>query len=115
MRRRITNAIVLAVVVLGLAVGAADCVKADVTVPIDPSLLTIDSTPGVVSWTGNNLTLDISKGGPLYGGYTQTKLLNTSVLPQNVVGMSFDISSSLQNPRVSFGYNVYDSAGYGQG
>jgi hypothetical protein len=84
-------------------------------IPIDPSLFTIESTPGIASWAGNTLTLDLSVGGPLYGGFSQTILLPTSVLPSDIVGISFNISSSLANPRVSFGYLAYDNAGQGQG
>jgi len=84
-------------------------------VPIDPDLFTIESSPGIATWTGHTLTLDLSKGGPNYGGYTQKEVLPTSVLPDNIIGISFRISSSLTNPRISFGYLTYDSGGYGQG
>jgi hypothetical protein len=84
-------------------------------VPIDPSLFTFESTPGIASWAGNTLTLDLSVGGPNYGGFTQTALLPTSVLPSAIVGISFNISSSLAHPRISFGYLAYDNTGHGQG
>jgi hypothetical protein len=86
-------------------------------IPIDPSLFTFESTPGIVRWTGNSLTIDWSVGAPQngYGGFTQTHMLAPSVLPSNIIGISFDISSSLPNPRISFAYLAYNGGGYGQG
>jgi PEP-CTERM motif len=84
-------------------------------VPIDQSLFTFESTPGIASWAGNTLTLDLSVGGPNYGGFTQTALLPTSTLPADIVGISFSISSSLAHPRISFAYVAYDNTGHGQG
>ncbi len=84
-------------------------------IPIDPTIFTVQSSLGIATWQGNSLTLDLEMGGPLYGGFTQTALLPTSALPAGIVGISFAISSSLSNPRISFGYNVTDASGYGQG
>jgi hypothetical protein len=103
-----------ALVVLVLTTGTLDGAQAGL-VPIDSSMFTVDSAPGVASWNRNSLTLDISKGGPLYGGFAQTRQLDTALLPRDVIGISFSISSSLSNPRISFGYLVYDLAGYGHG
>lgn len=86
-----------------------------VTVPIDSNLFTVRSTPGISSWTGDSLTLDLFVGGPLFGGFTQTPLLDTAVLPSDIVGISFAILSSLSNARISFAYVAYDAMGNGQG
>jgi hypothetical protein len=83
--------------------------------PIESELFTIESTPGIGEWAGNSLTLDLSVGGPLFGGYVQTGLISRTELPANIIGVAFDISSTLTNPRVSFGWLVYDASGHGQG
>lgn len=83
--------------------------------PIDSSLFTIESTSGISNWSGNSITIDFSSTGPLFGGFVQTSLLSTSLLPANLVGISFDITSTLENARISFGINVYEGSGHGEG
>jgi len=104
MRARLLSVVAL------LCVGMTSVARAG-SIPIDSSLFTIVSAPGIASWTGNSLTLNF----PVTGGFTQTGQFATSILPSNIVGISFDISSSLSNQRISFGYSTYNGAGNGQG
>jgi hypothetical protein len=89
---------------------------AEFVIPVDPEMFSLISYAGAVTWAGNSLTLNISDD-PIfgYGAVAQTPLLATSLLPSNIVGISFDISSSFSNVTLSFGYLVYNAAGYGQG
>jgi hypothetical protein len=84
-------------------------------VPIDPALFSIESTPGVVHWDDNTLTLDLFAGGPLYGGFTQTRELRPSFLPDGITGISFELSSTLAHPRISFGMVAYNETRHGEG
>jgi hypothetical protein len=84
-------------------------------VPIDPSLFTVQSSPGIASWNGDSLTLDFTNPAANNGGYIQSQLLPPSVLPTGVIGISFQISSSFADPRVSFGILAYDAGGQGEG
>jgi hypothetical protein len=100
---------------LGAQLFLCPAASSAVYLPIAAELFTIESTPGVGEWTGNSLTLDISVGGPLFGGFVQTPLLSRAQLPANIIGISFDVSSTLANPRISFGWNAYDTSAYGMG
>jgi len=84
--------------------------SADMTlVPIDSSLFTwVSPYPGAATWSANNLTLHISAEPSTGGGaVTQTPVLPTSVLPQNIIGISFEISpSGAMMDFFSFGYLV---------
>lgn len=80
-------------------------------VPIDPSLFSVQSAPGIASWAGNSLSLDLSVGGPLYGGFTQTPLLAISALPPGIIGISFSLATTLPKTRLSFGLLTYDAIG----
>jgi hypothetical protein len=80
-------------------------------VPIDSSWFTIESEPGVAQWNGTNLTLSV----PEVGGFTQTNLMPTSLLPQGLIGIRFSIDSEAPIPWISFGFLVYDASGHGQG
>jgi len=65
-------------------------------IPIDSTLFTWESPyAGATTWAGNSLTFHISSD-PSYGGgaVTQTAILPTSVLPENITGISFEISPS---------------------
>jgi hypothetical protein len=121
MRARLLGAAAVLVVVLTGVANAKDMDDRDKrghdVIAIDPSLFTFESTPGISSWKGNSLTLDWSVGAPQSGGggFTQTSILPTSVLPPNIIGISFNISSSLPNPRISFAYLTYNPSSYGQG
>jgi hypothetical protein len=96
--------------------GVVSSASASQLIPIDPSLFSIISGGATATWSGNTLTLDFSNAGPLYGGFTQTPILSTvSDLPANIQGISLRIMSSLSHPRLSFGYDVYDSTNHGQG
>jgi hypothetical protein len=83
--------------------------------PIQSDLFTIESTPGVGEWSGNSLRLDLSEGGPLYGGFVQTTHIGRAQLPADIIGISFDVRSTLTNPRVSFSWLVYDASRHGEG
>ena len=84
-------------------------------IPIDPAIFTYSSALGIATWSGNTLTLDLTRGGPLYGGYTQTEMLPTSLLPDNLMGISFQIESTLPHARVTVGMQALDSNDNGQG
>ena len=92
--------------------GSAPSMAATV-VPIDPAIFSIVS--GTSAWTGNTLTLTFGGRGEVLGAFVQTKELPLSELPKNVIGISFEIQSTISNPRISFGYLAYDNSFQGKG
>jgi hypothetical protein len=106
-------------IVAALAAAMAHRVRAQQAV--DPSLFTIQSYPGVGTWVGNSLTLNIpndpSKG---FGGFVQTAQTPVAALPANIVGLMFNLNfgspTDLSNlVFLSVGLGAYNNAGNGQG
>jgi hypothetical protein len=76
-------------------------------VPIDASLFSIQSSPGIATWTGNSLMLDLAQLGGPNAGFTQSPRLSIGVLPKDIVGISFRLSTTIPLTRLSFAVLTY--------